>query len=78
VAIARAFLKMAPILIFDEATSALDADNENIIAEALANFSTEVTVIIIAHRSATIEKCNTVIALENGKIKSISKKETVQ
>jgi subfamily B ATP-binding cassette protein MsbA len=78
VAIARAFLKKAPILIFDEATSALDADNENIIAEALANFSTEVTVIIIAHRSATIEKCNTVIALENGKIKSISKKETVQ
>jgi subfamily B ATP-binding cassette protein MsbA len=77
VAIARAFLKKAPLLIFDEATSALDADNENIIAEALANFSKDVTVIIIAHRSATIEKCNTVIALENGKIKSISKKETV-
>jgi subfamily B ATP-binding cassette protein MsbA len=77
VAIARAFLKQASILIFDEATSALDADNENIIAEALGNFSSEVTVIIIAHRSATIAKCDTVIALENGSIKSIDRKETV-
>ncbi len=74
VAIARAFLKRAPILIFDEATSALDADNENIIAEALASFSTDVTVIIIAHRSATIERCNTVITMENGSIKLIERK----
>ncbi|MEZ5006879.1 MAG: ABC transporter ATP-binding protein [Chitinophagales bacterium] len=75
VAIARAFLKDAPILILDEATSALDATNENIIAETLRAMPEDKTVIIIAHRSTTIDECNKVIELENGKVKSIIVKE---
>ena len=75
VAIARAFLKDAPILILDEATSALDATNENIIAETLKAMPQDKTVIIIAHRSTTIEECNKVIELENGKVKNIIVKE---
>ncbi len=74
VAIARAFLKDAPILVLDEATSALDANNENIIAETLRSLPEDKTVIIIAHRSATIEECNKVIELENGLVKNIQSK----
>ena len=71
VALARAFLKEAPILILDEATSALDAKNENFIAQSLQNISDEKTVIIIAHRSTTIEQCDKVITLEKGMIKNV-------
>ncbi|MCB0502490.1 MAG: hypothetical protein KDD32_07390, partial [Bacteroidetes bacterium] len=75
VAIARAFLKDAPILILDEATSALDAANENIITETLRAMPADKTVIIIAHRSTTIDECNKIIALENGKVKAVEIKQ---
>jgi subfamily B ATP-binding cassette protein MsbA len=71
VAIARAFLKDAPVLILDEATSALDAGNENLIAHALKMMPTDKTVIIIAHRSATIEQCDRVVELNNGRVTGI-------
>ena len=71
IAIARAFLKDAVILILDEATSALDADNEHLIASALKTLSMDKTVIIIAHRSATIEQCDKVIELNAGRVTGI-------
>lgn len=67
-AIARALLKDAPILILDEATSALDSENEALIQEALWKLIEGKTTIIIAHRLSTVKRANRVIVLENGKI----------
>ncbi|MFI5334219.1 MAG: ABC transporter ATP-binding protein [Chlamydiales bacterium] len=65
-AIARALVKNAPILILDEATSALDAISENRIKKAIAELHGEITQIIIAHRLATIEHADRIIYLERG------------
>ncbi len=65
-AIARALVKSAPILILDEATSSLDALSEHKIKEAIANLHGEVTQIIIAHRLGTIEKADKILYLERG------------
>jgi len=67
-AIARALLKDAPILILDEATSALDSENEAMIQEALWKLTEGKTTIIIAHRLSTVKKADRVVVLENGKI----------
>jgi ABC-type multidrug transport system fused ATPase/permease subunit len=67
IAIARAFIKKAPILIMDEATSSLDAVSEAHIKEALLAKRGTLTQIIIAHRMSTIEHANRIIYLENGK-----------
>jgi len=66
-AIARALVKDAPILILDEATSALDALSENRIKNAISELHGEVTQILIAHRLATIEHADRIIYLEHGK-----------
>ena len=65
-AIARALVKNAPILILDEATSALDAISENRIKKAILELHGEVTQIIIAHRLATIEHADKIIYLDRG------------
>lgn len=65
-AIARALVKNAPILILDEATSALDALSENRIKKAITELHGEVTQIVIAHRLATIEHADRIIYLEHG------------
>ncbi len=65
-AIARALVKHAPILILDEATSSLDALSEHKIKEAIANLHGEVTQIIIAHRLGTIEHADKILYLERG------------
>ncbi len=65
-AIARALVKDAPILILDEATSALDALSENRIKDAIAELHGEVTQIIIAHRLATIEHADRIIYIDMG------------
>lgn len=65
-AIARALVKRAPILILDEATSALDAISENRIKKAIGELHGEVTQIIIAHRLATVEHADKIIYLEKG------------
>ncbi len=65
-AIARALVKNAPILILDEATSALDAISENRIKKAISELHGEATQIIIAHRLATVEHADRIIYLERG------------
>jgi subfamily B ATP-binding cassette protein MsbA len=67
-AIARALLKNAPILILDEATSALDAESEKLVQDALENLMTERTTLVIAHRLSTIRKADRIIVLVDGAI----------
>ena len=68
IAIARAFIKDAPILIFDEATSSLDTTSERQVRDALSNLGEGRTVIIIAHRLASIENVGRIIVLHDGEI----------
>jgi subfamily B ATP-binding cassette protein MsbA len=67
-ALARAFLRNAPILILDEATSALDANSEEMIQRALAKLVVGKTVIIIAHRFSTIRAANLILVFDKGRI----------
>ena len=68
IAIARAVLKNAPILILDEATSALDLSTEDLVKDAVARLMVDKTTIIISHRMSSISHADTVIRLENGRI----------
>jgi ATP-binding cassette subfamily B protein len=68
IAIARAFLKNAPILILDEATSQLDSITENLIQNSLKDLMKEKTVLAIAHRLSTLEIMDRILVFENGKI----------
>ncbi len=68
IAIARAFLKDAPILLLDEATSALDAESESLIQEALARLTKGRTTIVIAHRLSTIRSADLIVAMEKGRV----------
>ena len=74
-AIARAILKNAPVLILDEATSALDAESESLVQAALANLMTGRTVIVIAHRLSTVRRANRIVVLEHGHITAIGSHE---
>ena len=67
-AIARAFLKDAPILILDEPTSALDAESEELVKQALERLLEGRTALIIAHRLSTIEHADIVVVLDGGRI----------
>ena len=69
IALARAFLRNAPILLLDEATSALDNESERYIQESLEKLQKGRTTIVIAHRLSTIEKADNIIVLEGGQIK---------
>jgi ATP-binding cassette, subfamily B, bacterial MsbA len=71
IAIARAILKDAPILILDEATSALDAESESLVQAALANLMQGRTVVVIAHRLGTVRRANRIAVLEDGRITAI-------
>jgi ATP-binding cassette subfamily B protein/subfamily B ATP-binding cassette protein MsbA len=68
IAIARALLKDAPILILDEPTSALDAETEHLLLEALDRLMAGRTTLIIAHRLSTIRNADHIIVLEHGRI----------
>lgn len=68
IAIARAILKDAPIIILDEATSALDAENEHEILNAIDALTRDKTVIMIAHRLKSVERADHIIGLKDGSI----------
>ncbi len=68
IAIARAFLKDAPLLLLDEATSALDSESEELIREALARLMRGRTVIAIAHRLSTVRNFDRIVVLQFGKV----------
>ena len=74
-AIARALLKNAPILILDEATSALDAEAELLVQDALATLMLNRTSFVIAHRLSTIMRADAIIVLERGRIVEIGRHE---
>jgi ATP-binding cassette, subfamily B, bacterial MsbA len=67
-AIARALLKNAPILILDEATSHLDTESESLVQGALANLMAGRTVIVIAHRLSTIRRADRIVVMDGGRI----------
>ena len=66
--IARAFLKLAPILIFDEATSALDNESELVVSKALQELVEARTALIIAHRLSTVRRADRILVLEAGEL----------
>ncbi|QKD06678.1 ABC transporter ATP-binding protein [Mesorhizobium loti R88b] len=67
IGIARALYKQASVLVFDEATSALDMETEAAVMEAIRELPTDLTILIIAHRLTTVENCDEIITLENGR-----------
>ena len=68
IAIARAFLKDAPLLLLDEATSALDSESEDAIRAALARLMRGRTVIAIAHRLSTVRNFDRIVVLQDGRV----------
>ena len=75
IAIARAILKDAPILVLDEATSFADSENEYLMQEALSELVKDKTVVMIAHRLNTIENANQILVISDGKIAERGKHE---
>jgi len=67
-AIARALLKNAPILIFDEATSALDTESEKLIQQAMETVMHKSTTLVIAHRLSTIQNADLILVMDKGKV----------
>jgi subfamily B ATP-binding cassette protein MsbA len=67
-AIARALLKNAPILILDEATSHLDTESEALVQKALYNLMQGRTTLVIAHRLSTVQRADRIVVLERGRI----------
>jgi ABC-type multidrug transport system fused ATPase/permease subunit len=68
IGIARALYHEADVLVFDEATSALDGITEKIIMDAIHDFSGQKTIVMIAHRLKTVQKCDIIYLMEQGKI----------
>jgi subfamily B ATP-binding cassette protein MsbA len=75
IAIARAILKNAPILILDEATSALDSESEALVQSALHNLMSGRTVFVIAHRLSTVRRADRIVVIENGAIADVGTHE---
>ena len=68
IALARAILKDAPIVILDEATASVDTDNESYIQEAISELVKGKTLLVIAHRLNTIQNADQILVIDNGQI----------
>lgn len=68
ISIARAMLKNSPIVILDEATASIDPENEHLIQQAISNLTHGKTIIVIAHRLATIENADQILVIDDGKV----------
>lgn len=68
ISIARAFLKDAPIVLLDEATASLDPENETAVQQALSSLCQDKTVIVIAHRLRSVEGCDQIVVLDEGRV----------
>ncbi|MBV8513596.1 MAG: ATP-binding cassette domain-containing protein [Xanthobacteraceae bacterium] len=68
IAIARAILREAPLLLLDEATSSLDAESEQLVQQALDRLMQGRTTLVIAHRLATVLKCDRILVMDQGRI----------
>lgn len=77
IALARAFVKDAPILLLDEATSALDSESEAAILDAMSELMTNKTVIAIAHRLSTLAAMDRIIVLDQGRIIEVGRQEAL-
>jgi ATP-binding cassette, subfamily B, bacterial PglK len=71
IGIARALYREADIIVLDEATSALDDDTERAVMESMDSLGRDITVLIIAHRLTTLRKCDAIVELEAGAVKSV-------
>ena len=71
IGIARALYKEADVIVFDEATSALDSETEYAVMQAINSLSSDLTILIVAHRLTTLRECMQVVELEAGNIKRI-------
>ncbi|MDC0181919.1 ABC transporter ATP-binding protein/permease [Candidatus Thioglobus sp.] len=68
IGIARALYKKASVLVFDEATSALDNATEQSVMDAIEELSSNLTILLIAHRLSTVRRCDTIVELEQGQV----------
>ena len=68
IAIARAIMKDAPVIILDEATANVDPENEKELTEAIENLTREKTIIMIAHRLKTVRNADQIIVIDKGRI----------
>jgi ATP-binding cassette subfamily B protein len=71
IAIARAILRDARVLLLDEATSALDAESERLVQSAVERLSQGRTVLVVAHRLATVKRADRIVVLDEGRIVSM-------
>lgn len=78
IAIARAFLRVRPILILDEATSSLDPETEIKVLKSVKSLSSNPTCIIITHRPSALNICNRIMKLEKGQIREVSRKSILE
>ena len=68
IGIARALYRQARVLVFDEATSALDNTTEKAVMDAIEGLARDLTLVLIAHRLTTVERCDFIVELDNGRI----------
>ena len=74
ISLARAFLKNAPVLILDEPTSSVDTRTEEVIIEAMQRLMANRTTFMIAHRLTTLQSCDLILEMSQGKLISVRKR----
>lgn len=76
--LARALYSRPSLIVLDEATSALDAETEESVSKALTQLEGKVTLVIVAHRLATIRNCDQVAYLSDGRVKAVGRFQQVR